>query len=155
MILKLNEKERNKVKVISKVVKKKLTKTEAASLLSLSTRQIRRLIKLFELEGPRGFIHKGRGQPSHNRKPEELRLRILNLIRTNYRGQGASFLSRVMLEKHEIKIGKETLRKWLAAEGLSPKQLNQSGAKNQGVNNTTRPPRPFLVATHHIGEADY
>ena len=51
-----------RVHVIRQVVNKTLTQVEAATLLGLTDRQIRRLIRRVEQEGDRGLVHRGRGR---------------------------------------------------------------------------------------------
>jgi transposase len=53
------------------VKRKTLKQRQAAELLSLSGRQVKRLCKAYQASGAGGLISKRRGQPSNNRLPEK------------------------------------------------------------------------------------
>ena len=80
----LNECEKNKFNIISKVVSKEITVKDAMTILNLTERQIYRLKKIYIEQGEKGFIHKNRGKENSNKKDE-------NLIKT---------LEELYLEKH-------------------------------------------------------
>lgn len=63
----LNEYEKNKFNIISKVVSKEITVKEATDKLDLTERQIYRLKKIYIEHGEFGFIHKNRGKENPNR----------------------------------------------------------------------------------------
>jgi transposase len=56
--------ELKRLHVIQKVLERVIKQVEAAEILSLSGRQIRRIVKRIRDEGNRGVIHKSRGRPS-------------------------------------------------------------------------------------------
>ena len=66
----MSGKELRRVHVIRKVQDQQLTQGEAARLLGLTDRQIRRLMRRVEQEGDRGLVHRGRGKPSNRRIPQ-------------------------------------------------------------------------------------
>ena len=63
----LNEYEKNKFEIISKVVSKEITIKEAMDKLNLTERQIYRLKKIYIEHGENGFIHKNRGKENPNK----------------------------------------------------------------------------------------
>lgn len=66
----MSGKELRRVHVIRQVLNHQLTQGEAAAMLGLTTRQVRRLVERMRHEGDRGLVHRGRGQPSNRRIPE-------------------------------------------------------------------------------------
>ena len=48
--------------VIRQILEKRITRREAAEILELSDRQIRRLVKRVEQEGDPGILHRSRGR---------------------------------------------------------------------------------------------
>jgi hypothetical protein len=52
-----------------------IKQVEAAEVLSLSGRQIRRIVKRIRNEGSRGIIHRSRGRPSNRRISHEIKER--------------------------------------------------------------------------------
>ena len=68
----LNEYEKNKFDIISKVVSKEITIKEAMDKLNLTERQIYRLKKIYIEHGEKGFIHKNRGKENPNKINNDL-----------------------------------------------------------------------------------
>jgi hypothetical protein len=75
----LNEYEKNKYDIISKVVAKEMTVKAAMHELNLTERQIYRLKNLYIEQGENGFIHKNRGKTNVNKKTDELIKEVENL----------------------------------------------------------------------------
>jgi transposase-like protein len=61
--------ELDRVRVIERVIEKRLTQVEAARILGLTTRQVRRLRRAHERDGARALASKQRGRPSNRRRP--------------------------------------------------------------------------------------
>ena len=68
----MSQKDITKHHVIRSVLERKSTQAEAARVLKLGTRQIKRLCAGVRARGARAVIHGLRGQPSNNRLDEEL-----------------------------------------------------------------------------------
>src|SRR5260370_10619009 len=64
----------------------RITNQQGATALRLSVRQVQRLKRRYQREGPRGLAHRSRGRPSPRRLPLALRPRIGDLITTAYPG---------------------------------------------------------------------
>jgi hypothetical protein len=47
-----------------------------------------------------------------------LREYTVELVRTKYANFGPTLAAEVLFEKHFVKVGRETLRKWMVADGL-------------------------------------
>lgn len=103
--------------VIQKVLEGIIKQVEAAEVLSLSGRQIRRIVKRIRSEGSRGILHRSRGKPSNRRIAHKIKERVISLYRTQYRGFGPTLASEKLLERNKIEISDETLRKWLIEAG--------------------------------------
>ncbi len=117
-IVTMSQKELQRVPVVESVLAKQVTQGEAAVCLELSTRQVRRLERRFEREGPRGLVHRNRGRPSNKAKPPEQRRKVLELIREKYLDFGPTLACEKLAERHKIRLSDETLRLWMRAEGL-------------------------------------
>jgi transposase len=109
--------ELRRLHVIQKVLEGIIRQVEAAEILSLSGRQIRRIVKRIRSEGSRGIIHRSRGKPSKRRISERIKEKIVNLYRTQYKGFGPTLASEKLLERDGIAISDETLRLWLLGTG--------------------------------------
>lgn len=72
------------VHVLRQVREKRITQRAAGTLLGLTDRQIRRLLRRVEQEGDQGLVHRGRGKPSNRRIPETKKTKVLTLYETRY-----------------------------------------------------------------------
>ena len=77
----MSEREVHRVEVLSSVVARRMSTSEAASVLCLSDRQVQRLLKTFREDGAVALRHKARGRPSNNRSLEGLRDLTLSIVR--------------------------------------------------------------------------
>ena len=77
-------KELNYLEIIASVDKKSLTQTQAADSLSLTSRQIRRLLKRYRNQVPIGLISKKRGVTGNHRLKTSLKELVLSLIKNHY-----------------------------------------------------------------------
>jgi DNA-binding transcriptional regulator LsrR (DeoR family) len=62
----MSERELNRIEVLSQVTQGQMTAVTAANVLGLSRRQVHRLLKDFQTDGPAAIRHKARGCRSNN-----------------------------------------------------------------------------------------
>lgn len=117
-ILTMSQGELKRLHVIRKAIEKRIKQREAAEILELSQRQIRRIVKRVREESDKGIIHRLRGTKSHRAIAEAIKIKALALCRGIYAGFNPTFASEKLFERNKIKIGRETLRQWFIAEGL-------------------------------------
>ena len=116
-IIKMSQEEAKRLCVIQKALSREINQVKAAEILSLSDRQIRRIVKRVRFEGNAGIVHKSRGKPSNRRLPEDVKNKVIKLYREKYNDFGPTFASEKLFEINKIKINDETLRKWLIESG--------------------------------------
>ncbi|KJU83964.1 transposase [Candidatus Magnetobacterium bavaricum] len=116
-VIMIRQKELKRLHVIQKVEDRELTQVEAAEILSISDRQVRRLLKRIKYEGDRGAVHRLRGKQSSKKFPKELKDKVLELYMSRYYGFGSTFAVEKLKELEGIKVSKETLSKWLIEKG--------------------------------------
>jgi len=116
-IIMASQQELRRLHVIRKVLEKVMGQIRAAEVLSLSIRQIRRIIQRVKLEGDGGVVHKSRGRPSNRRFSDGVKDRVIKVYREGYKGFGPTLAAEKLLEGHRIKVSDETLRKWLIGSG--------------------------------------
>ncbi len=109
--------ELRRLHVIHNVLDGGIKQIEAADILSLTDRQIRRIVKKIRIEGDGAIVHKSRGKPSNRRLPEKVKHRIIKLYQDKFSGFGPTFASEKLLEMEGIQVNDETLRKWLIESG--------------------------------------
>jgi hypothetical protein len=83
-MLELNEKEKQKIKVIEQVINKEITQKQASLKLEISDRQVRRLVVVYNKEGKEGFIHKNRGKVSNKKVSTEIKEKIVDTYINEY-----------------------------------------------------------------------
>jgi len=113
----IHQGELKRLHVIKKVLERVIKQVEAAEILSLSGRQIRRIVKRIRGEGDRGVTHKSRGRRSNRGISPKIKEGVINLYRAQYKGFGPTLASEKLLERDRIVISDETLRRWLIEAG--------------------------------------
>jgi hypothetical protein len=113
----MRQAERDLLKVMHTVLTGQRTQAEAARLLKLSLRQLRRIQRRLEAEGDQAVVHRLRGQPSNRRLDPKLRQQILRAYRRLYPDFGPTFATEKLAEQG-LHVSPDTLRRWLPAEGL-------------------------------------
>jgi hypothetical protein len=74
-----SQEELKRLHVIRKVLERVMKQVRAAEVLSLSIRQIRRLVKRVKGEGDRGIVHQSRGKLSNRRIEDKVKGRAIKL----------------------------------------------------------------------------
>jgi hypothetical protein len=113
----MSQKDRDVLKVLHAVLAGERTQAEAARLLSLCTRQVRRIERNLERGGDAALVHGLRGRPSNHRPDPAFRRAVLDAYRARYADFGPTFASE-KLAGEGLAVGPQTLRRWLLAEGL-------------------------------------
>jgi transposase len=108
--------------IIQKLRAKEIKQIKAADVLGLSVRQVRRIAKRVQIEGPEGVIHKARGAPSKRKLSARLKERVLNLYQEKYDGFGPTLANEKLAEIDKIKVSAQSLRNWLIEAGLWEKR---------------------------------
>jgi transposase len=115
--IEMSRKERDVLTVLRLVLAGQRTQAEAARLLGLSARQVRRLQRRLQAEGDAGLVHRLRGRPSNRRLDPGLRRRALAAFRRRCRDFGPTLASEKLAELG-LPVSADTLRRWLLQEGL-------------------------------------
>ena len=118
----MNDKELRRGEVLGRVKRGELKLSEAARMLEVSYRQAKRLKKRYLEGGAKAMVHGNVGRAS-NRADEERREQVLELVRENYSGEprerfGPTLASEHLAADHDIKVPRETLRRWMLGAGL-------------------------------------
>ena len=97
----------------------KLTMAEAARMLRLSVRQVRRIRRAVERAGRTGLQHGNRGQVPTNKVRAGVRTRLLRLRRTKYRDfNDQHFTEKLAAETPPLRVSVRTVRRVLRAAGV-------------------------------------
>ncbi len=118
----LTKDEKNRIEIIQAVIDGKLDVEDAATLLSLSVRQIYRLIARADQGSITSILHANKGRVASNKIADQLWERILLLVKQRYQGINDRHLQEILKREHSIEVGRESLRKRLRSQGFAPKR---------------------------------
>jgi transposase len=123
----MSAKELSRLEVMQKLSEKRMSQREAGTILDLSTRQIKRLLKVYRKRGAAGLVSKHRGRSGNNRLSEEVQKRALNWLKTKYKGFGPTLAHEKLVEKDKLKLSDESVRQLMIEEGLwQPRKLKKA-----------------------------
>lgn len=125
-LLTMSKKEVTRVEVIQRTETKHLKQKEAAKVLGVSERHIRRMLRAYRQTGAEGMVSKRRGKPSNNQLKTEVRQQVIDLIYSQYPDFGPTFAHEKLTEKHGLELSRETVRKLMVIEGIwKPKKVKK------------------------------
>jgi transposase len=165
----LDTRDRHRLFVLDHVRDGHLTAEEAARVLHLSVRQVRRLLAGLREEGVEALVHGNRGRSPAHRTPDALRERLVGLATTTYAGVSRAHLAELLAEREGIAIPERTLRRILAEAGVAPvrrrrprhhrsrrERMGRAGELLQVDGSRHRwlgPDRPFLTLVGAVDDA--
>lgn len=82
----LSDKEQKRLKVLNLAISGKTSRKQAAGVLDLSVRHIKRLIAAYRKEGAVALAHGNRGKKPSHALDEDVKQKVLALARTRYQG---------------------------------------------------------------------
>jgi transposase len=119
--IEMSQRERDRLKVLYGVIQGERPQKEAARLLRVTVRQVRRLVRRIESSGDQGLIHRLRGRPSNRGLEKELRQKVLAEYQRCYPDFGPTLASEKLAEQGLV-VSHDTLRRWLLEAGLWQRQ---------------------------------
>jgi transposase len=120
----MSERDLKRVEVLNEVQAGRRTVTAAASVLGVSERQTYRLLARYKEDGGFGLVRKARGRESNRSHNPGGRKYAVELVKTHYADFGPTLATEALEQRHGLRVGRETLRRWMMADGawLSRKQ---------------------------------
>ena len=118
----LTMKEKNKIEVMQWVMDGRLEVEEAGRVLKRSVRQVYRMLQRLREEGLEGLIHKNKGKSSPRKIRKEIRKKIVSLAQGRLRDINDTQLTELLFREEKIGLSRESVRRILRAEGMSPKR---------------------------------
>ena len=115
----MTQRDRDRLVVLRKAIKKLIQHSQAAKELNLSARQVRRLLRGLKEEGDQAVVHGLRGRPSNRKISQAQREKIIGILSQEiYRGFGPTLASEYLAKKYKLVIGREALRQVMIGAGL-------------------------------------
>lgn len=114
----LTKTEQQRGHVLTQILEGRLTVPEAAPLLHLSIRQVRRLLAEVRRHGLTALAHGNRGRVSPRRLAEAVRTRLVTLARTRYAHINDYHLTELLAEHEGLRLSRPTVQRALRAAGI-------------------------------------
>lgn len=115
---KLSPREAEWLACLKQAQRREITQREAATVMGVSARWVRKLLQRMKTEGDRVVVHGLRGKPSNRRIKDDLRARVIGYLKSEYRDLGPTLAAAYLAEQKGITISKETIRQWMIHERL-------------------------------------
>lgn len=132
----MSSRELKRFGVMARVEKEALNLVNAAAILGLSYRQVKRIWRRYQEEGAEGLQHRSVGRTSGRGKPKKFRLKVLRLVRQKYSGEvgvrfGPTLAAEHLASEDKMEVDPETLRRWMLAEGLWSRMRKRKAHRNR------------------------
>src|SRR3954453_1619136 len=127
----LNEKQRRRCEIITRLIANKISSSEASELLGRSSRQVRRMRQRYEAQGLETLVHGNQGRPSPRcTKPAIIeQLRELAGATGRYHDFNVSHLAELLARDEGIQLPRSTLSRLLIAHHIRPPRITRTVVK--------------------------
>ena len=116
----LNQAEQRRLLVLNHLEAGALVNAEAAELLGISIRQVRRLRAAYRERGAAALAHGNRGRrPAHAIDPSTA-ARVVELATSTYAGFNREHLTEMLAEQEGIALSRPSVHRILANAGVAP-----------------------------------
>jgi len=130
--------------VMLQAMAKKITWFQAAEIIGISDRHMRRWRERYEEGGFRGLFDRRRGKPSPKRVPVAVLERVLELYREKYFDFNLRHFHEKLASEHQIELSYSWVKGVLQGAGLVAR------GRQRGVHRKRRPRRPLPGMLLHI-----
>jgi transposase len=114
----MSKRELNRLDVLARLDSDRLTVAVAAGLMNITPRQTYRLLSRYRDGGASAIANQRRGRPSNNRLSDMVRDHAIALVREFYPDFGPTLAAEKLLERHDLRVSRETLRTWMRQAGI-------------------------------------
>ncbi len=119
----MNKKEQRRLMILNKLEKGELRINEAAELLGLSERHVKRLRSAYRVKAAEALAHGNRGRKPVHTLCDDLRNRIVTLMKEKYFGFNQQHFTEMLIEREGIAVSRSTVRRILLKVGIrSPRR---------------------------------
>ena len=119
----LNKKEQRRLMILNRLEQGDLSNREAAQLLCLSERHVKRLRAGYRMRGAEALAHGNRGRRSVHSLSDEIHDRIVDLVQQKYAGFNQQHFTEMLIEREGIAVSRSTVRRILSKAGIrSPRR---------------------------------
>jgi len=135
--------------VILRAMAKKITWWQAAEIIGISDRQMRRWRERYEEFGFRGLFDRRRGKPSPKKVPVAVVEKVLGLYREKYFDLNVRHFHEKLQAEHQVEISYSWVKGLLQGAGMVAQ------GRQRGVHRQQRPRRPLPGMLLHIDGSEH
>ena len=115
----MSQEERDDLHWLKRVEAGSMTQREAAEKMGVTPRWVRELVKRMKKQGDGVVVHGLRGRASNRKLSEKTQRQALTILKKpDWHDFGPTFAAEQLAKRHQIHVGKETLRGWMIEAGL-------------------------------------
>jgi transposase len=115
----MSQEERDELGWLKRAKDGSITQRAAAEKIGVSERWVRKLLKRMAKRGDAVVVHGLRGRPSNRRLSAATQRQALAILKQpEWHDFGPTFASEQLAKRHQIRVGKETLRGWMIEAGM-------------------------------------
>jgi transposase len=122
----LNKKEQKRLLVLNEMAQGKIRGGEAAAVLAISVRHVRRLLAVYRQGGAWALAHGNRARKPPNRVDDTLRTEVLKLAKSTYAGCNTQHFTELLCEEEGITLSRSTVRRILIDGGVTRPRKRRS-----------------------------
>lgn len=125
----MSQQERDWLEWLKRVRDGVVTQRQAAEQMGVTDRWVRKLLAAMEERGDAVVVHGLRGRPSNRKLPAKIQRQALAILKQpEWHDFGPTFAAEQLAKRHQIEVGKETLRGWMIEAGMwksKPRRLEE------------------------------
>jgi transposase len=116
----MSQRQWKRLDAVERIGRGTLTVREAAEVLGLSQRQVRRVRRAVEKHGAKGVVHGNTGRAPQHRVAEAMREQIVAVRRKKYAGFNDHHFTEKLCEVEKLTISRASVQRLLRAAGIGP-----------------------------------
>jgi hypothetical protein len=117
--LRVSQRELHRMHVVRVTLEGRESVGQAAKLLGISARQMKRLRRKLKQGGMEGLLHSNRSKAPWNKTALDKREKVIELVRGRYQGLNDTHLTEKLKEKEKMVLSRPTVRRLLRAAGIA------------------------------------
>src|SRR6266852_1663950 len=115
----MSQEERDDLDWLKRAKDGSISQREAAKKIGVSDRWVRTLLKRMNQQGDAVVVHGLRGRPSNRKLSANTQKQAMKILKQpDWHDFGPTFAAAQLAKRHQIQVGKETLRGWMMEAGL-------------------------------------
>ncbi len=119
----LSKKEQNRLMVLNRVETGQLSGRQAAEVMGISLRHMRRIMAAYRKEGAAALAHGNRGRKPKHALSDELKNQVLELAKSKYEGCNHQQFTEFLEEREGVSLSHSSVRRILLGGGIrSPRK---------------------------------